>query len=390
MSVIPNTPLDRSMPPWVIPLSLSAELPPVELPGPGDTVVLDGRLESADPTAALDVVYQARARLAGRVVSNAALTDAKGNFVLRMQKSALGGAGPNQPPLALELHPADGMLPLPSLRVSPLDVTKPQVDPMRLPAFQKPEDYQVPVVDRQDKTLVVGATVRFTTEVGGAGRATAYYERSAQTGTNGKAVVPLIPGDAQKTRDYAVTVTPPPNSKYAGRCLAGYSVGPATTGGQMVGAAIELDRKVVISGRVLRADGEPAGAVRIRATRVGGAIAPECNGPLPSPPAEITSGTDGRYTLPLDPGTYRLDAEPPHDAPLPRASFQVSVPDTKIQDITLPVPVLVEGRVLSPDSAPIGDAEVRAFAAGGVVPQERAVALSGADGKFRLILPQRP
>jgi hypothetical protein len=387
MTVIPVMPLDQYMPPWVLPVKLADSLPLV-LPGPADTVTLDGKLESADPRSGLEVTYQARARIGDRLVSNVAVTDEAGRFVVRMQRSALppDGAG-----LLVELSPADDTVALPSLVVTPVEIDKPTFDSLRMPAFQKPEPYLVPVIGRAQQAPVVGATVRFKAVVPGASGGRAIYERAAQTGTAGLAMVPLIPGAGQNTRDYSVTITPPSNSGYSARCVAAYAIGPATAPGQRVGATIELDSKVLLDGRVLRADGMPARAVRVRPTRIGDIYSADCGGDLGSPASEQTTGPDGRYSLQLDPGQYRLDCEPPEGTPLPATSVLVTVPETRTMDVVLPSPVLIEGRVLSPNNIPVADAEVRAFgpAPGGGV-QRRAVGLTDTAGKFRLILPRHP
>jgi hypothetical protein len=388
MTVIPIAPLDRSMPPWLLPVTLDTTLPPLPLPSGFEVVVLDGKLEPADPQAPLEVPYQARARVGGQPVSNTAVTDEHGVFTLRMQRSVLPGDGAG---LTIEVRPLDDMEARPSLLLSTVDINKNALPALRLPAFQKPEAYVVPVVGGPDKRPVVGATVRFRATLPSGGVGDAFYERVAQTGPMGTAMIPLIPGASQATRDYVVQVSPPADSDFAAGCVASYAIGPATTSGQRVGAAIELAPKITIEGRVLRADGKPAASVRVRPTLITGASAEGCGGVLASAASEQNTDVDGRYRLRLDPGQYRLDIEPPQGTPLPSTSTVVTVPETRTADVVLPSPVLVEGRVLSPNRTPAADAEVRAFGKDAMgVTFRRAVALTDAEGKFRLIVPRLP
>jgi protocatechuate 3,4-dioxygenase beta subunit len=387
MSVLPTVPLDRWMPPWTLAVTLATDLVR-ELPGTSDTVRFEGRLQPADPGLGLDVPYQARARVGGRLVSNVPVTDSMGNFVVKLQKSVVpaGGTG-----LVLELSPADATAALPSLVVSSLTLEKTMLGPLGMPAFPKPEAFVVPVVGRADRAPVVGATVSFKTTLAGATGGKAMYVRGAQTGSDGRATLALIPGASQTMREYSVKITPPNNSDYAAVCVPVYTVGQATPGTPRLGSSIELEPKMVLDGRVLRADGVPVASARVRPTRVGDSYAEACGSDLASAPADQTTDSEGRYHLRLDPGQYRLDCEPPQGAPLPTTSVLVTVPDTQALDVVLPVPVLVQGRVLAPDNTPLPDAEVRAFGPGpnGVL-QTRGVALSDSEGKFRLILPRRP
>jgi hypothetical protein len=387
MTVIPTVPLDRWMPPWVLQVMLDSALS-VELPGPGDTLKLEGKLMPADPVLGLDVPYQARARVGGRLVSNVPVTDPGGSFVVKLQKSELlAGAG-----LVLELSPADSSQALPSLVVASPALDKATLGPLAMPAFPKPEAFVVPVVGRADRAPVVGATVTLRTTLPGATGGKAMYVRGAQTGADGRAVVALIPGASQTTpREYSVKVTPADSADYAAVCVPSYVVGPASPGSPRIGATVELEPKMLLDGRVLRADGAPVASARVRPTRVGDAYAEACGSDLATASSDATTDADGRYRLHLDPGQYRLDCEPPQGAPLPTTSVLVSVPETSTLDVVLPLPVLVQGRVLSPDATPLADAEVRAFGPGpnGTL-QTRGVALSDADGKFRLILPRRP
>jgi hypothetical protein len=387
LQVVPTAPLDRYVPPCLLPVTLETGVS-VALPGANETLVIAGKLEPADPTTKLEVEYQARARMGGRLVSNVAVTGPDGAFTLRLQKSVVSTGGQ---PLSVELSPTETSQPLPTLHISPVDPTKSSLGTLRLPAHQKPETFLVPVVARGIK--VVGATVRFTASLSTTSQTqepTAVYTRVAQTDNEGNAMIPLIPGTSAKTRDYTVKVTPPKNSEFAARCLGTYAVAAGSAGGAAprVGAAIELGSKVVLSGRVMQANGAAARSVRVKATREGDAFKEECGGDLVSPPSETTTGPDGRYRLLLDPGGYRIELEPPPGAPMPMGVESWEVVDTMTRDVTLRPPLLVEGQVVSPEGMPLRDAEVRAFDFIGEKARIRGIALSDPDGKFRLVLPR--
>ena len=109
--VAPRAPLSRQMCPWQFDVTVEARRT-LALPGPEDTVVMEGVLQNADSSPVAD--YEARVVLSGRLASNLARTDAAGKFVLRVQRS-LAAQAPG--PLVVELAPADGGQPRPSLLV---------------------------------------------------------------------------------------------------------------------------------------------------------------------------------------------------------------------------------------------------------------------------------
>jgi hypothetical protein len=146
---------------------------------------------------------------------------------------------------------------------------------------------------------------------------------------------------------------------------------------------------VLLQGTLAWPGGAPAAGVRVRATRQGELFKEECLGELASPPAEARTDSRGWYRLPLDPGEYRLEYEPDRGTALPvTVEPRLSIGEDVTRDVTLAAPVLAEGRVLSPEGAPLGKAEIRVYAPGDTgASQPRAVATSAADGHFRLVLP---
>jgi hypothetical protein len=387
LSVVPRPPLDRAMPPWLLDVTLGPNATlAVPLPTTADTIVIEGRLESFAEMP--ESGYVARARRGDRLVSNVGETDQNGQFRLKVQKGLVGA---DLEGVSLELGPADGTKPLPILLVPRLDPSTPNLGTLRLPPPQSPETYQIPVIDAEKKQPVVGATVRFTTSLPGASGGEALYVRVGQTDASGIAAIPLIPGSGGKLREYTVKVVPPKDAPFAAHCVEAYGVAASRGGTPVFGASIELPRKVVLSGRILLADGRAARGLRLNATRQGELFEEKCGSELVSPPSGASTDSDGRFRLLLEPGEYRIEYEPPPGAPVPLyLEESVVVPDAAYREIHLPAPVLVEGRVISPDGAPVPDGEVRVFERGpSGRAQVRGLALSGPDGRFRLILPRR-
>jgi hypothetical protein len=373
------------MPPWILDATV-AESASIPLPGAEDTLTLEGMVETASSAGSEPIPYDARVFVRDRLVSNVARTDAAGKLLLRVQRSVAQEAAE----MRLELGPTDRAQALATVaaRIGPGQTNLPS---LRIPPFPAPVGFVIPVAAKDDGARVTGATVRFTTIIeSGAGGETKFV-RVAQTGADGNATIPLIPGSTGQTRDYVVTVVPPASSELGALCLASYAIGSAVTDALRVGASILLPRRVELRGRLIRSNGLPATMVQVRATREGNLFKPECGGDLASPPAEAVTDDDGRYRLPLDPGDYRLEYLPARGAPLPMmVEDRVSVNERSDREVALPDPVLVEGRVVGPAGEGMADSEVRAFGrdtAGGI--QLQGVASSGADGTFRLVLPRR-
>jgi hypothetical protein len=385
LTVVPLAPLDRWMPPWVFDVVVTGSTA-VTLPGADGTLTLEGSVDAVPPTGMDPVPYDGRLFVRDRLVSNVARTDPAGKLLLRVQRSVAQAAAE----MRLELGPADRAQAFATVaaRIAPGQTNLPT---LRIPPFPAPVGFVIPVVAADDGTRVTGATVRFATVIEAGSTGETRYVRVSQTGSDGNATIPLIPGSTGQTRDYVVTVVPPPTSELGALCLATYSVGSAVTDSPRVGAVVAVPRRLEARGRVLSAKGRPAAMVRVRATRQGDLFKPECGGDLASPPAEALSDADGRYRLALDPGDYRVEYLPVRGAALPMLiEERVSAVDLREREVVLPEAVLVEGRVVGPAGEAIADSEVRAFTkstAGDV--QLQGVASSGADGAFRLVLPRR-
>jgi hypothetical protein len=255
--------------------------------------------------------------------------------------------------------------------------------------------FSVPIVSAPEagqEVRIAGARVRFQTTLPGAsGGATATFAREAQTDGGGVALVPLLPGEAERPRFYDVRVIPPDRSDYAARCVAGYGVASGTSGMIRVGASIALPRRPQLAGRVTDSDARVVEGVRIRATRVvmGGPqeVDERCEAELLSPPSFATSEADGRYRLALDPGEYRLELEPPMGSPHPlHALDAVVVRSPVVLDVTLPLGRVIEARTVAPDGTSLPGAVVRLFEVLGSRAVLRGQGLADATGRARLVV----
>jgi hypothetical protein len=386
MTVAPTAPLNRTVCPWWLDLPLTA-MSAVTLPGAEDTIDLRGTMERIDPTPTVPLEYEARVFVGDTLASNLARTDATGRFEVEVQKSwALRPAVIAR----MEIGAADSTLPVPTLSRA-LPAAGGDVGVLRMPSHPAPVSLVVPVVDELGLKPPEGATVRLSAVIPGAVGGEARYMRTAQTGADGKATILVVPSAAGQALQYAVKVVPPADSESGPRCLPSYEVPPAAADGSRTGPPITLPRRVVLDGRVVRADGRGAGGLRVRATRSGDTYNEDCGGQLASPPAETITDGEGRYRLRLDPGEYRLDYEPEGVSALPWAvEEQVAIVTSVGREVALPATVVVEGQVVTGEGANLPGATVRAFAVGGEGRAEvRGTAISDSNGRFRMVLPKQ-
>jgi hypothetical protein len=388
LRVVPNMPVDRILCPWQLDAVVSADLV-VPLPGDSDTVRVEGRIVSAAPDGGM-LAYEARLFAGNRLLSNLGRTDANGKFLLRAQKQLLT----DRNDATIEIAQADFKNPSTSL-VLPFAGESANLGEVTFPAIPAPVGFVVPVYDAQSqgtnlKAPVAGASVRFFTRIGSATSAEVQYVRTGQTGVEGTATIPLLPGSGSDTREYVVSVVPPADSPTGSLCVPKFFIAAAVATNRVT-ATIFLPRKAVLTGQVLRWDGKPAPRMNLRATRIDASFAPECGTNLASPPSDGAAAEDGTFQLLLDPGDYMLELDPPSGSGLPRHALpllKVTAPNTDL-DITLPEGILVDGKVISPAGEPVAATRVRVFPidGGGAL---LGTTLSGPDGSFRLVLPRLP
>jgi hypothetical protein len=368
---------------------------------PSDTLTVRGRLVSAVLTPRKG--FLARAFQGSLLVSNVGETQADGTFSLTVPSGNVAGDPAHT--ITVELAPKDDTSADPRFisHVVALGATTDLGD-LRLPASGEPNAFRFDVLgDSVSGTPVSGALVRARAAIIGSPDGAADYSRGGLTDAQGSVNLSLLPGTADALRPYVITVIPPPNSAYGITCLPMFPLG---TGGTVAAPAlarkIALRPRAVIAGSLTSADQSAAANMTVVATRTdsGAGDGTTCNTAVAAP-ASVTSDKTGHYTLLLDPGTYRIDYDPPAGAAVPRLTESAVVVKGDAQrDVTLPEATLVEGTVHGPDGLPVPSVVIHLFriACGGagrpctgpdrVEPLLRAVGRTDAKGVFRLIVPQ--
>jgi hypothetical protein len=247
-------------------------------------------------------------------------------------------------------------------------------------------------------TPEIGASVRaFTTLPSGDDRFTVQFFRDGTTDNLGSANLSLIPGDSRVPRPYTVSVVPAAGSVWASQCIP--NVGAPWNGVSAPVTLLQdvtLTRRPTVSGTVVSAGGTPVANVVVTAT--GGSMAADSCLPGPST-TSVTTNAMGQFSLPLDPGVYQLEYDPPAGSAVPRATeLNVAVAAGMMSRLVqLPAPALVEGDVHDAMDMPIANATVRIFEPRCEMvtpcttrPLLRAQTLSDGNGHFRVVVAATP
>ena len=388
VSLIPLSPSDVTTPPH----TFAIRVPLVGQPFSGEDLPTNARAVRGLVLDAFDnakVGFTARAFRNGVLVSTMATTTATGtnpagNFVLILPGNTPGDG------ITLELAPMSGSSD-PWVSYPGLSLTQPSTDlgPIKLPPLLTTTPFQVTVHGGDaGGTPVSGATIRAHTALeGGDARVSARFVRDGVSDGGGTANMSLMPGATGNPRPYTLSVVPPPGSIWATQCFdnvpAQWPAGAQVT----LLRAVTLPRRAKITGDLLSASGVPVASATV--TAIGGdAPRPHC---LAGPTAtSTTTDAAGSFTLPLDPGTYQLEFDPPAGSPFPRliqSDLRVMTADAH-RTVVLPTPALVEGDVLKAPGVPLPDATVRLFeslcpATGPCTALLRATTLTDASGHFR-------
>ena len=388
------------------------EVLPITFPRSEELLSLGGRLIGPldDPF----VGFSARAKIGNSVISNIAKTDMNGRFELKIApKAVLPGTENN---IVVELEPPS------TDSVSPRFVSTPMSIPatnsqlpgaagsvFRMPDFGTPGPLAFTVRARDGGTAAVAnVTVRVRTEIPMQPGGTAIYARESATNDMGEVQVSLLPGMAGQARYYQVAASPPADSPYSTKCLPQVAVTlvGSDTAPPQFSETIFLDRKATLRGSVFANNGLPAFGVRLTATQLqassqGISTCREVASPVP---VATTSLRTGAFSIMVEPGTYRLDLDPPDGSPFPRLTLDgddaVVVTADRTYDVTLPAGEFVEGYVYGMDQGPLSAATVRFFdpvspcgatpcmgaAGNGFI--LRAQARADLQGRFRAVLPR--
>jgi hypothetical protein len=395
LQLIPLSPADQQIPPTSFAATIAsslAEMLPTSYASISGTVVaaLPGTLP----------IFIARAFQSGTQVSNAPPTGADGTFQLLLSPSATSGS------VIVELTPQNqgGSDPWYTSNAVPSGTNN--LPLITLPAYSQANAFTLAVEGADDPTSTVGgALVRAQATLGSSAAGATDYSRAGTTGTDGTVTLSLLPGTATTARDYALTVIPPAGSPYATRCIpvVGVTVGGTTTAPVSL-LTIALDRRPVLAGTVTNAAGARVGSVAVTATAGPGATSGCANTNTPAVSSSTHANEDGTFQLPLDPGTYQLDYDPPAGSSAPRLTepemVTISAGEGQISHpVNLPAAGVIQGNVSAPDGSPLASATIRIFEirctrqAGDcsgptrTPPWLRAQTATDATGTFRAVVP---
>lgn len=405
VTLIPVSPADQSFPPYPFTVTIPAtgsNLPTQPLPTNLSTV--RGQLRDALGTP--KGKYTARVFRNGVFVSTTGSTspgpdNGAGNFAVALP-AGIGKGNDLTDRITLQLAP-DSASADPWITFSPIALTQANTDlgTIMLPGYAGANPFQVTVHGDEQGGVgppEIGATVRaFTALPSGDDRFTTQFYRDATTDAQGSASLSLIPGDSRVPRPYTVSVVPASGSIWASQCIA--NVGAPWNG---VAAPltllqdVTLTRRPAITGTVVSAGGTPVANVVVTAT--GGSTAPDSCLPAASATSATTNAA-GSFFLPLDPGVYQLDYEPPSGSAVPRMTeLNVAVAaDMPGRLVQLPAPALVEGDLLDATYIPLPNATVRIFEPRCEMvtpcttpPLLRAQTLTDGNGHFRVVVAATP
>jgi hypothetical protein len=350
--------------------------------------------------------YEARALVGGDVVSNVALTDDGGEFQLLIAPGAI----PTDPNTEVTLDFTPPTADSPRFQTIPFllgtataNTAKPRT--FRMPAFLQsaPLGFAVQAANAT-ASPIPDVTMRFRTEIPSPD-GVAIYEREQRTNNQGEVQVLLLPGTVTDPRNYTISILPPPDSPYGARCIPDNAV---TNVGNEVqpqySATFHLDPKVILKGTILGSGSSPAATTSVSATQL--LAAPGCSDVVTPSPVLATTLSNGTYKMLLDPGTYRLDIDPPMGSDLPRLTLDqdlavdVSTDQVTTRDVMLPAGEAIEGDVAGMDATPLGSASIKVFevlcqadSCGGlsrIPPALRAQTRTDMQGHFRAVLPAAP
>jgi len=405
VTLLPLPPADQMGPPYNFTVAIpapGAPLLPLQLPSNPSTI--SGHLQNALGEAKMK--YTARAFQGNVLVSTAASTTGStnnqvGGFAVAVP-AGIGTGNDAAGGVTVQLTPdPGGSDPWINLLPFPLSQANTDLGVITLPGYAVANSFQVTAHgDDATKTPAVGATIRgFTALDSGDARLTTQFLRDAYADVTGLANLSLIPGDSNVPRQYVLSVVPPAGSVWAAQCIPDVPVvWHGTTGAPTLLQDVTLHLRPVVTGTVVSASGTPVANVVVTATGGGPAASSCLAGPATT---TVTTTSTGLFTLPLDPGTYTMDFDPPSGSAVPRMTRPgpIDVPPTPNTDlglVPLPAPALVEGDVISTTGDGIPSATVRIFrplcdtTPCSMKPVLQAQTQTDANGHFRAIVAATP
>ena len=351
--------------------------------------------------------FVAHALSGGQIVSNTATVSVgDGRFRVEIPKQvAQAAATALGQPITIEIVPSGSQYTTPRFTTPPITVTADmELNNLNLPAIGVASLFRFKVAG-PDQKPVSGALVRAHTVLASDESGLSDLVRDGTTDMSGNVDLPLLPNSNGGTQSYDVAVIPPSGSVLGISCVSGIAINggqnPGGAGTAPVAAQLSLSTKATLSGTVTSAEGSAIGGVAIAATRTALDPASNCSSMVVSSSASGISKADGTFQLMVDPGTYRLDFDPPAGAAVPRLTqtgVVVTVGSTAMGPVGLPSGELVNGSVQGADGTPLSSVDLRFYeiaCAGSdqcfgpmrVPPILRAETRSNADGTFQAVVP---
>lgn len=399
-----------NQPPIPITLPLTPTLQ-FTFPDKSKMTVLHGQLVDDQGNALAGYLARAYQGTAGQQqVSNTFPTMADGTFALLIP---LGAVPYPDDTITLTLtppaNPTTMLVDLPQFQSNPVSLktlsdetmTAPHV--YTLPAFVSASS-QVPFTFTAlaDDKPQSGVSMRFTMSVPVSADGNAYFQASATSNSDGIASVPLVPGTVDRPVAYQVMVQGRDTAfAYASLCVPALPFNVDAAGTLPVTAPFTLKQKVQLSGTISDSKSAPAVGATVTVTQTLGVT--DCGAAATPPPiVSATTGSGGDYKVMLDPGTYRLEVDPPPASMVtyPRTILDganaIAVGTALVHNITLPEGNVAMGTVYAPDQVtPVPGVSVEIFevfcrqASCGATQPPVSLGLVQTDmmGNFQTILP---
>jgi hypothetical protein len=355
--------------------------------------------------------FVAHALSGGQVVSNNAKVQSDGMFRVAIPKQVVqAAAAPSGQPITIEVVPSGSQYSTPRFTTPPITFgsnMEMDIGTLNVPAIGFAALFRFKVAG-PDQKPVSGAIVRAHTVLASDESGSSELVRDGTTDTNGNVDLPLLPSLNGGTQNYDVSVIPPAGSAFGISCVSGVAINaaqnPGGAGSTPVAAQLSLPNKATLSGTIVNAAGSAVAGVAIAATRTAADPTSNCASSIIGSSASGITLADGSFQIMVDPGTYRLDFDPPAGAAVPRLTqtdVVVTAGSSAMGSIGLPAGELVNGEVHASDGSLLPSVDVRFFrlACSGadqcygtmrVPPILSAETHSDANGAFQAVVPVQP
>lgn len=356
----------------------------ITLPKASELVHITGRLTSGlEPLGAVRVFLQdAQGRLTSTYDITSGVPRKMGADTLPPGTFRLL-ADPSAPPSVLRVEPAAGSeWPIHGQLGDYLDIVQVglskgvlDLGSLELGGLGAPKAMHVQVLNAAGQPEL-GARVRLTQKLAAAGvdDAKIYLESAAMTDSQGRVKVSLPPGPT------SVIVQPAADST-AGRWFGTVKLEPDL-------APIVCPKRTVLGGQVLDYVGKDVAGALVLMRKVGANPAESGMDGSKSnndPTFQTTTDLDGKFSLPIDPGSWWLWVVPKGNAKLPRllaARVDIdgkSTPESLL--VNIPAPLLLRGKVVTPSGSGVANASVDVLGLQDLTPGYRTgQGAAGGDG----------